>query len=50
MSANPITEMHKYRENVFEKLGGCDKLEALDGFTRENSEWSLCDQNEIIYD
>lgn len=42
LSANPITETHKYRENVFERLSaGCIRLEALDGFDRDGSEWSL---------
>ena len=38
MSANPITEMQYYRENVFEKL---TFLEALDGYDKDGSEWSL---------
>ena len=50
LSANPITEILKYRDNVFEKLGSCKSLEALDGFTRGDSEWSLEDKNELVYD
>ena len=38
LSANPVTEMNNYRENVFEKL---TTLDALDGFDKDGSEWSL---------
>lgn len=44
LSANPLTDMQSYRENVFEKLG---HLEALDGFDKDGSEWSILDQNEL---
>ena len=47
LSANPITEVFKYRENIFEKL---TSLEALDGFDRDGSEWSLLDPGEVVYD
>jgi len=48
LSANPVTEQHKYRENVFERLP--TRLEALDGFDRDGSEWSLQDPGELVYD
>ena len=38
LSANPLTDMQAYRENVFEKLG---HLEALDGFDKDGNEWSV---------
>ena len=47
MSANPITEMQYYRENVFEKL---TFLEALDGYDKDGSEWSLQDPDELKQD
>ena len=47
LSANPLTEMQSYRENVFEKLG---QLEALDGFDKEGNEWSVMDAEELRQD
>ena len=47
LSANPLTEMQSYRENVFEKLA---HLEALDGFDKEGDEWEVLDENEIKQD
>ena len=47
LSANPIAESFKYRENVFEKLVS---LEALDGFDKDGSEWSQFDPDEMVYD
>ena len=44
LSANPLTDMQSSRDNVFEKLG---HLEALDGFDKDGSEWSILDQNEL---
>lgn len=44
LSANPLTDIQAYRENIFEKL--CH-LEALDGFDKDGSEWSVFDANEI---
>jgi hypothetical protein len=36
--------MHAYRENVFEKL---TYLEALDGFDKDGSEWSMIDPSDL---
>ena len=44
MTANPLTETQYYRENVFEKL---TFLEALDGYEKDGSEWSLQDIAEL---
>ena len=44
LSANPITEMQYYRENVFEKLGF---LRGLDGYDKSDNEWSLQDGDEL---
>lgn len=47
LSANPLTEMQSYRENVFEKLA---HLEALDGFNKDGDEWSVLDEWELRED
>lgn len=47
LSANPLTEMQSYRENVFEKL---PHLEALDGFNKDGDEWSVLSVNELRED
>jgi Leucine-rich repeat len=47
LSANPLTEMQSYRENVFEKL---PHLEALDGFNKDGDEWSVLDDWELRED
>ena len=38
LSANPITDINNYRQNIFEKL---PNLEALDGYNLEGSECSF---------
>lgn len=47
LSANPLTDMQAYRENVFEKLG---HLEALDGFDKDGNEWSIDSGKEMRED
>lgn len=46
LSANPITDINKYRENLFEKV---PQLEALDGYNKEGSECDL-EESEARFD
>lgn len=47
LSANPITDINNYRQNLFEKL---PNLEALDGYNMEGSECSLGEQDNTRFD
>ena len=47
LSANPITDINNYRQNLFEKL---PNLEALDGYNLEGSECSNDDGDNTRFD
>ena len=47
LSANPITDINNYRQNLFEKL---PNLEALDGYNAEGSECSYGEGDNTRFD
>ena len=47
LSANPITDINNYRQNVFEKV---PHLEALDGYNLEGSECSFEGNDDLRFD
>lgn len=47
LSANPVVEIEKYRENVYEKLYN---LQELDGYTKEGDEVSSEEEDPEMFD